>query len=136
VQWKQTGKPARVFTEFEYSTKKTKTGGWDRQRRVAAKAEHIDGKENPRFVVTSLTSERWAARELYEELYCERGNMENRIKEQFSLFADRVSRRRRRFARSGRSCSRSAHRSGFRCGEFGFRWRPVIPGKTSTSRSG
>ena len=58
---------------------------------MAAKAEHIDGKENPRFVVTSLTSERWAARELYEELYCERGNMENRIKEQFSLFADRVS---------------------------------------------
>jgi len=91
VQWKETGKPARVFTEFEYSTKKTKKGGWDRERRVVAKAEHIDGKENPRFVVTSLTSERWAAQALYEELYCERGNMENRIKEQFSLFADRVS---------------------------------------------
>ena len=91
VQWKQTGKPARVFTEFLHSTKKTKTGGWDRQRRVAAKAEHIDGKENPRFVVTSLSSERWAAQPLYEELYCTRGNMENRIKEQFSLFADRVS---------------------------------------------
>src|SRR5664279_3871837 len=53
VQWNQTGKPARVFTEFDYSTKKTKQGGWDRQRRVVAKAEHIDGKENPRFVVTS-----------------------------------------------------------------------------------
>jgi hypothetical protein len=91
VQWKETGKPARVFTEFEYSTKKTKKGGWDRERRVVAKAEHIDGKENPRFVVTSLASERWAGRALYEELYCERGNMENRIKEQFSLFADRVS---------------------------------------------
>ena len=91
VQWKQTGKPARVFTEFEYSTKKTKTGGWDRERRVVAKAEHIDGKENPRFVVTSLTSERWAGQALYEELYCERGDMENRIKEQFSLFADRAS---------------------------------------------
>jgi DDE family transposase len=91
VQWKQTGKPARVFTEFQYSTKKTKKGGWDRERRVVAKAEHIDGKENPRFVVTSLTSERWAGQELYEELYCERGDMENRIKEQFSLFADRVS---------------------------------------------
>ena len=91
VQWKQTGKPARVFTEFLYRTKKTKTGGWDRERRVAAKAEHIDGKENPRFVVTSLTSERWTAQALYEDLYCERGNMENRIKEQFSLFADRVS---------------------------------------------
>src|ERR1022692_2711446 len=91
VQWNQTGKPARVFSEFEYSTKKTKTGGWDRERRVAAKAEHIDGKENPRFVVTSLSSERWAAQPLYEELYCERGDMENRIKEQFSLFADHVS---------------------------------------------
>jgi hypothetical protein len=91
MQWKQTGKPARVFTEFEYSTKKTKKGGWDRQRRVVAKAEHIDGKENPRFVVASLSGERWAARALYEELYCGRGDMENRIKEQFSLFADRVS---------------------------------------------
>ena len=91
TQWKQTGKPARVFTDFLHSTKKTKTGGWDRERRVAAKAEHIDGKENPRFVVTSLSREKWAAQALYEELYCERGNMENRITEQFSLFADRVS---------------------------------------------
>ncbi len=90
-QWNRTGKPARVFTEFEYSTKKTKKGGWDRERRVVAKAEHIDGKENPRFVVTSLTSGEWEARTLYEELYCLRGDMENRIKEQFSLFADRVS---------------------------------------------
>lgn len=91
AQWKQTGEPARVFTEFVYSTKKTKKAGWDRERRVVAKAEHIDGKENPRFVVTSLTVERWVAQALYEKLYCERGDMENRIKEQFSLFADRVS---------------------------------------------
>ena len=91
VQWSQTGKPARVFGELQYSTKKTKKGGWDRERRVVAKAEHIDGKENPRFVVTSLTEQRWAAQSLYEDLYCERGDMENRIKEQFSLFADRVS---------------------------------------------
>jgi hypothetical protein len=90
-QWKQTNKPARVFTEVQYQAKKTKKGGWDRVRRVAAKAEHIDGKENPRFVVTSLTSEQWPAKALYEELYCARGDMENRIKEQFSLFADRVS---------------------------------------------
>jgi hypothetical protein len=90
-QWNRTGRPARVFCEFNYQTKKTKKGGWHRQRRVAAKAEHIDGKENPRFVVTSLTSEEWAAKALYEELYCARGDMENRIKEQFSLFADRVS---------------------------------------------
>lgn len=91
VQSKQTGQAARVFSEFAYRTKKTKTGGWDRERRVVAKAEQIEGKENPRFVVTSLTAERWAAQPLYEELYCERGDMENRIKEQFSLFADRVS---------------------------------------------
>jgi Transposase DDE domain group 1 len=90
-QWNQTGKPARVFTEFQYSTKKTKKGGWDRERRVVAKAEHIDGKENPRFVVTSLNSADRTAQALYEEMYCARGDMENRIKEQFSLFADRVS---------------------------------------------
>jgi hypothetical protein len=56
-----------------------------------AKAEHIDGKENPRFVVTSLSHEEWAAQGRYEELYCARGDMGNRIQEQFSLFADRVS---------------------------------------------
>jgi hypothetical protein len=91
LEWNRTGKAARVFTEFEYSTKKTKKGGWERERRVVAKAEHIAGKENPRFVVTSLTSQQCQARALYEELYCARGDMENRIKEQFSLFADRVS---------------------------------------------
>ena len=90
-QWNQTGKPARAFSEFGYQTKKTKKGGWDRERRVVAKAEHIDGKENPRFVVTSLSAEQWTAQALYEELYCGRGDMENRIKEQFWLFADRVS---------------------------------------------
>lgn len=90
-QWQRTGKPSRVFREFDYQTRKTKKGGWDRERRVAAKAEHIDGKENPRFVVTSLSSEEWPAQALYEKLYCARGDMENRIKEQFSLFADRVS---------------------------------------------
>ena len=86
-QWENTGRPARVFTEFEYRTHKT----WTRARRVVAKAEHINGKENPRFVVTSLSPEEWPAQQLYEELYCARGDMEYRIKEQFSLFADRVS---------------------------------------------
>jgi hypothetical protein len=90
-QWEQTGKPARVFTAFPYRTHKRKNGGWQRERRVVAKAEHIDGKENPRFVVTSLEEQSWAARPLYEDMYCARGEMENRIKEQFSLFADRVS---------------------------------------------
>jgi hypothetical protein len=90
-QWNKTGQPARLFTEFEYETRKRKKRGWKRARRVVAKAEHIEGKENPRFVVTSLSGERLAAQALYEELYCARGDMENRIKEQFSLFADRVS---------------------------------------------
>lgn len=91
-QWQQSGKAARVFTEFQYTTKKKPIqGGWDRQRRVVAKAERLEGKENPRFVVTSLSAQEWAAQALYEELYCGRGEMENRIKEQFCLFADRVS---------------------------------------------
>jgi hypothetical protein len=87
-QWEQTQQPARVFTEFQHETV---SGTWSRKRRVVAKAEHIDGKSNPRFIVTSLPEEGWAARPLYEDLYCARGDMENRIKEQFALFADRVS---------------------------------------------
>jgi hypothetical protein len=87
-QWEQTQQPARVFLEFEHETV---SGSWSRRRRVVAKAEHIAGKANPRFVVTSLGAEAWQARALYEDLYCARGDMENRIKEQFALFADRVS---------------------------------------------
>ena len=87
-QCQQTRKPARVFTEFLYQTV---SGSWSRQRRVIAKAEHLEGKENPRFVVTSLAVQVWPAQKLYEELYCARGDMENRIKEQLSLFADRLS---------------------------------------------
>ncbi|HWC17805.1 MAG TPA: IS1380 family transposase [Terriglobales bacterium] len=87
-QWEQTQQPARVFLEFEHETV---SGTWSRRRRVVAKAEHIAGKSNPRFVVTSIGADAWAARELYEDLYCARGDMENRIKEQFVLFADRVS---------------------------------------------
>jgi Transposase DDE domain group 1 len=82
-----TGKPARVFCEFAYRTKKS----WSRTRRVIAKAEQIEGKENPRYLVTSLSQEAWPAQKLYEQLYCARGEMENRIKEQLSLFADRMS---------------------------------------------
>jgi Transposase DDE domain group 1 len=58
---------------------------------VIAKAEQIEGKENPRYLVTSLSQEAWPAQKLYEQLYCARGEMENRIKEQLSLFADRMS---------------------------------------------
>ena len=64
---------------------------WSRTRRVVPKAEYLDKGANPRFVVTSLPTQDWAARELYEQLYCARGEMENRIKEQLSLFADRMS---------------------------------------------
>lgn len=88
AQAKEKGQPARVFTEFLYATV---SGTWSRQRRVVAKAEYLDDKENPRFVVTSLATQAWPAQKLYEELYCARGDMENRIKEQFSLFASRVS---------------------------------------------
>src|SRR3974390_3361811 len=83
---KRTGEPARVFTEFFYQTRKT----WSQSRRVVAKAEQIPGKENPRYVVTSLSPAAWPAQELYERLYCARGEMENRIKEQLSLFSDRM----------------------------------------------
>jgi hypothetical protein len=83
----RTGKPARVFTEFFYRTRRT----WSRRRRVVAKAEQIPGKENPRYVVTSLPRADWPTQELYETLYCARGEMENRIKEQLSLFSDRMS---------------------------------------------
>ena len=72
----ETGKAARVFTEFDYQTHKS----WARARRVVAKAEYLDKGENPRFVVTSITPDEWAARELYEKFYCQRGEMENRIK--------------------------------------------------------
>ena len=58
---------------------------------MIAKAEQIEGKENPRYLVTSLGVQDWPAQKLYEQLYCARGEMENRIKEQLSLFADRMS---------------------------------------------
>jgi Transposase DDE domain group 1 len=87
VLQRQTGQAARVFTEFAYQTHTS----WNRARRVVGKAEQIEGKENPRYVVTSLDAANWPAQKLYQELYCARGDMENRIKEQYSLFAGRVS---------------------------------------------
>jgi hypothetical protein len=84
-QYEATGRAARLFTEFSYRTHKS----WSRWRRVIAKAEYIPGKENPRFVVTSLSES--TSQSLYEKLYCARGEMENRIKEQLCLFADRLS---------------------------------------------
>ncbi len=83
-----TGEKARVFKDFRYKTRDS----WTRERRVVGKAEYITDKENPRFVATTLSSEEWPAQALYEDLYCARGEMENRIKEQqLGLFADRTS---------------------------------------------
>jgi DDE family transposase len=79
-----TGEAQRVFGSFAYSA-----GTWDRARRVIVKAEHTAKGANPRFVVTNVPGE---GRELYEDVYCQRGDMENRIKEQqLDLFADRTS---------------------------------------------
>ncbi len=84
----KTQKAARVYRDFRFRTRKS----WSRSRRVVGKAEQICGKENPRFVVTSLSKQDCCAKDLYEVLYCERGDMENRIKEQqLWLFADRTS---------------------------------------------
>jgi hypothetical protein len=85
--WK-TGEPARYYRDFTYRT----LDSWSRSRRVVGKAEQLPKGENPRFVVTNLSKEQFGARELYEDLYCARGDMENRIKEQqLGLFADRTS---------------------------------------------
>jgi hypothetical protein len=83
-----TGASARRFKDFLWTTRDS----WSRRRRVIGKAEHTQGEANPRFVVTSLSHQRADARALYEDLYCARGEMENRIKEcQLDLFADRTS---------------------------------------------
>jgi Transposase DDE domain group 1 len=83
-RYDQTGQRQRLFTEFHYAA-----DSWDRQRRVIHKAEHNSHGENPRFVVTSLSDE---PQSLYEQIYCARGEMENRIKEQqLGLFAGRTS---------------------------------------------
>jgi len=84
----KTGAPARMFGELRYRT----LDSWSCERRVVAKAEQLGDKANPRFVVTSFSTERYDARALYEDVYCARGNMENRIKEQqLDMFADRTS---------------------------------------------
>lgn len=88
TQYEETGKAARVYKEFQYKT----LTSWTKTRRVIGKAEHLAKGSNPRFVVTSLSKKQWGPQALYEDLYCARGNMENRIKEQqLYLFADRTS---------------------------------------------
>jgi hypothetical protein len=82
------GQPARRFKDFQWTT----LDSWSRSRRVVAKAEWTQGEANPRFIVTSLKRAEAAARHLYEQIYCARGDMENRIKEcQLDLYADRTS---------------------------------------------
>jgi hypothetical protein len=82
------GRPARRFADFAWRT----LASWSRARRVVAKAEHLPQGPNPRFVVTSLAANKLAAPTLYEDVYCARGEVENRIKEQqLDLFADRTS---------------------------------------------
>ena len=82
------GDPVRRFADFAWRT----LDSWSRDRRVVAKAEHLPKGPNPRFVVTSLSADAIDARVLYEDVYCARGQVENRIKEQqLDLFADRTS---------------------------------------------
>lgn len=84
----ETKTSARIFKEFDYKTQKS----WDRERRVVAKAEHLSKGRNPRFIVTSFSKDDYDKQVLYEDIYCARGEMENRIKEQqLCLFADRTS---------------------------------------------
>jgi len=88
AQYEKTDKAARVYKEFQYKT----LTSWTKTRRVIGKAEHLAKGSNPRFVVTSLSADEWDPQTLYEKLYCARGDMENRIKEQqLYLFADRTS---------------------------------------------
>jgi len=83
-QFQRTGQPQRIFGSFSYAAE-----SWDRTRRVIAKAEHNAKGPNPRFVVTNEPGD---PQEFYEDAYCQRGEMENRIKEQqLDLFADRTS---------------------------------------------
>lgn len=83
-----TGVACREFLSFEYRTQKS----WSRARRVIGKAEVLRQGTNPRFIVTNLPEEYATPADLYEKVYCARGEMENRIKEQqLDLFADRTS---------------------------------------------
>ena len=87
-QAEATNEAARFFKDFRYET----LNSWSRERRVVGKAEQLVGKANPRFVVTTLSRDEYDAETLYKAIYCARGDMENRIKEQqLGMFADRTS---------------------------------------------
>lgn len=88
MEHERTGEPKRRFTDLTYQTRKS----WSKSRRVVGKAEYLAKGPNPRFVVTNFRALQLPAKILYENLYCGRGDMENRIKEQqLYLFADRTS---------------------------------------------
>jgi hypothetical protein len=88
AEYESTNSAARVYKDFTYST----LDSWSCTRRVVGKAEHLEKGSNPRFIVTSLPSSLIEAKSLYEDHYCARGDMENRIKEQkIDLFSDRTS---------------------------------------------
>lgn len=87
-QFEQTEQPVREFREFRYET----LDSWSHKRRVVAKVEYLRGEANPRFVVTSLDRHDVCGKAVYETIYCQRGEVENRIKEcQLGLYADRAS---------------------------------------------
>ena len=83
-RFQATGEKQRHFIDLRYSAK-----SWGRRRAVIAKLEVTTQERNPRFIVTNLNGD---AQQLYDQVYCARGEMENRIKEQqLGLFADRTS---------------------------------------------
>ena len=82
-QYLASGEKQRIFSEFRYAA-----NTWTRKRRIIVKAEYNDRGSNPRFVVTNLPN---VPQRLYDKLYCARGDMENRIKEQLEMFSDRTS---------------------------------------------
>ena len=87
-KYAETDEPVRMYREFRYETQDS----WSKKRRTIAKVEYLHGEPNPRFVVTSLSSDEAGPKTVYEDLYCQRGEVENRIKEcQLGLFADRTS---------------------------------------------
>lgn len=83
-QYNESGEKQRLFDEFNYAA-----GSWHQQRRIIAKAEHHDNGDNLRFVVTSL---KYPPNDIYDERYCPRGNMENKIKQlKLDFYSDRNS---------------------------------------------
>jgi Transposase DDE domain group 1 len=82
--YERTGHKQRLIDEFSYAAQ-----SWPRERRVITRLEWGEQGHNPRFIVTNLQGDAGA---LYDDLYCQRGEAENRIKEaQVGLFATRTS---------------------------------------------